>query len=164
MNRKIKILRQLYSDEDRRSPTTCIFGKQFNLDAVSEEFRIVLHADFPLIREKDLEDFILYSLKIKKVVISGCKVKVHPYRLIYIDEKGYGNHLVDIPQSIRGNRHLYPEIYQFVPAIISIPPSLPIDNFNEKSDLDIYIMPTSKLLDRSLLVEKMLIASINESS
>lgn len=135
-----------------------IFGKPFRLSSVSEQFRIVSHGDFPLIGEEALTDFISYSLKKGIAVISGCRARVHPYRLMVIGEDGYDTHLLDIPGPIRGDRHLYPEVFQFVPALISIPPQIWIDDIvNGRQAVDMYIMPEDKLLDKSVVTENLLI-------
>ena len=88
--------------------------------------------------------------KKKRVVISGCKAKVHPYRLMYIDEEGYDSHLVDVSQSIRGNRHYYPDAFTFIPALVSIPPNVSILTLNLSEDIDMYVMSTRKLLDMTI--------------
>ena len=147
-----------------RNGSINIFGKEFDLVPTSDSLRMILHEDYPMVDEKDLRDFISYSKKKKRVVISGCKAKVHPYRLMYIDEEGYDSHLVDVSQSIRGNRHYYPDAFTFIPALVSIPPNVSILTLNLSEDIDMYVMSTRKLLDRCSLVDKLLIMSLNQSS
>ncbi len=161
---KIEIIKQPRVKQYERNGSIHIFGKEFNLAATSDSFRVILHEDYPIISEKDMKAFITYSVKRKAVVISGCEAKVHAYRLMYIDEEGYDRHLADILQTIRGNRHVYPELFQFVPALVSIPPNMAITALDHGLDLDMYTMPVRKLLDKSSLTEKLLIMSLGQSS
>lgn len=160
----IKIIKQSSLKGNGSQSSDCIFGKEFALAPVSDNVRIVVHEDFLMITEQDISDFIAYSEKKNTIVISGCKAKVHPYRLMYIDEEGYDSHLADIPQSIRGNRQCYPEVYQFIPALISIPPKTPIRTLDPPEDINMYVMLAKKLLDKSSLIDKLLIMSLNQSS
>jgi hypothetical protein len=103
------------------------------------------------------------STRKHNIVISGCKAKEHPYRIMYIDEQGCDIHLAEIPKSIRGNRHWYPEVYQYVPALICIPPNTPINVINNAESFDMYIMPVEKLLDKSCLLERLSIHSLKQT-
>ena len=142
-----------------------ICGKAFDIAPHADTFRFVRHEDYPLINDLDVAAFISYATKRKALVISGCKARIHPYRIMYIDEAGYGENLVDIPQSIRGNRHLYPEIYEFVPALIGLPPRQTVDRLlKDGAGCEIYLMPEEKLLDCSNSLERLLIQSILEKS
>jgi hypothetical protein len=159
MNR-VEILRQSPLEKKKDGNTFEIFGKEFVLDRLCENHRIIIHEDFPLINENDINDFVSYSLKKGAIVISGGKAKVHPYRLMVIDEAGYDGHLFDVPREIRGNRHLYPEVFQFVPALISIPPNTSINGFRSPKYIDMYIMAPEKLLNKSCLLDRLWINSI----
>lgn len=141
-----------------------LFGKEFALALISDNRRIAIHEDFPMIDERDLRDFISYSVKKDTVVISGCKAKVHPYRVMDIDQEGYDAPFADISQTIRGNRHCYPDVFNFIPALVSIPPNIPIQTLIPSEDIDMYVMPSKKLLDRSSLIDKLFIMSLNQSS
>ncbi len=154
----VEIIKQSSLKEDKGHNSVCVFGKEFVLEPISDNFRLALHEDFPMIIREDIRDFIGYSVKKGVIVISGCIAKVHPYRLMYIDKDGYDVHFADIPQSIRGNRHFYPEIYQFIPAMVAIPPNIPISNVQRHDQLDMYVMPVSKLLDKTLFLERLLIS------
>lgn len=164
MMSRIEIIKQLRAKRYERSGSINIFGKEFDLIPISDSLRMILHEDYPMIDEKDVRDFISYSEKKDTVVISGCKAKVHPYRLMYIDEDGYDSHLTDVSQSVRGNRHCYPDAFNFIPALVSIPPNVSIQTLILSEDIDMYVMSTRKLLDRCSLVEKLLILSLNQSS
>jgi hypothetical protein len=137
-----------------------IFGKEFDQVAISDSIRIIVHEDFPMLDERDLAEFTSYSETKESFVISGRRANIHPYRLMYIDDIGYDAYYVDIPQSIRGNRHLYPEIYQFVPALISIPPKMRFDLLSCHENLDMFVMPEEKLLDKTILNERLLISAL----
>lgn len=164
MMSKIEIIKQPRVKRYARNGSINIFGKEFNLVPTSDSLRMILHEDYPMIDEKDLRDFISYSKTKHTVVISGCKAKVHPYRLMHIDEEGYDGHLTDISQSIRGNRHCYPDVFNFIPALVYIPPNVSIHTLKLSEDIDMYVMSTRKLLDRCSLVDKLLIMSLNQSS
>ncbi|MFH1673070.1 MAG: hypothetical protein ABIF87_06565 [Pseudomonadota bacterium] len=161
---KIEIIKQPRVKRYERNGSINIFGKEFDLAPTSDNLRMILHEDYPLIDKKDLRDFISYSEKKDTIVISGCKAKVHPYRVMYIDEDGYDSHLTDIPQSVRGNRHCYPNVFNFIPAFVSIPPNISIQTFISFEDIDMYVMPAKKLLDKSSLIDRLLIMSLHQSS
>jgi len=152
MNR-IELLHQKAAPPEAEAKTINLFGKMFTSLCDSKNTRIILHADFPLLNDHDLTEFIAYAKTNKKVVISGRRARIHPYRLMYIDEEGYDAFCIDVPQEIRGNRHLYPKIYQFVPALVSIPPHLNLESALDSKNLDMYLFPEDKLLDQSNLIE-----------
>lgn len=160
----IEIIKQEPLKEHEGDSIVEIYGKKFVLAHTSDKFRIVVHEDFPMINETDVSGFVSYSEKKDTIVISGCKAKVHPYRLMYIDADGYDSHLADISQSVRGNRQYYPEVFNFIPALVSIPPNILIQTIDHPEDVDMYIMPAKKLLDKSSLIDKLLIMSLSQSS
>jgi hypothetical protein len=160
MNEVMKV-RQEHLEGGSIEKCCLIFGKEFELPAVSNEYRIILHDDYPLIGKQDVDDFLVYSKKKKSLVISGCEARIHPFRLMYITENGYDRFVIDVPQKIRGNRHLYPEIYQFVPALIAIPPKLNLNSALEFKNLDMFVMCEEKLLDKTILTERLLISALN---
>jgi hypothetical protein len=159
MNR-IELIQQKGISPEAGETSISLFGKGFSPVSDSKNNRIILHADFPLLNDDDLTEFIAYAKTIEKVVVSGRRANIHPYRLMYIDEKGFDAFCVDISQKIRGNRHLYPEVYQFVPALVSIPPSMNMESALDSKNLDMYILPEEKLLDQSILIENLLIKAI----
>lgn len=139
-----------------------IYGKEFDLPPVSKKFQVVLHEDYPLIEKQDIDKFLNYANGRGTFVISGCKARVHPYRLMYIEETGFDNFVVDIPQSVRGNRHYYPKIYQIIPALIAIPPNTRINSIYHEENIDLFVMPEDKLLDKYILNDDLLIKAINK--
>jgi CMP-N-acetylneuraminic acid synthetase len=155
-----EVIQQKSLSLSAESSTISVFGKEFDPVPETKNTCIIVHEDFPMLNENDLEEFISYSEKYKKIVISGCRANIHPYRLMYIDDEGYDAFCVDIPQAIRGNRHLYPEIYQFVPALISIPPKMSLYPLSCHENLDMFVMPEEKLLDKTILTERLLISAL----
>jgi CMP-N-acetylneuraminic acid synthetase len=160
----MEIIRQAPLSENQQREPIQIFGKSFALTPVSEKCRFIYHEDFPLIQVDDIKAFILYSSGKNKIVISGCTAEVHPYRLMLIEESGFDRNLADIPQDIRGSRHVYPEVYQFSPALIYIPPYIPTAAVHDPDRLDMYIMPSEKLLDQSSLMDRLLISAYLKST
>jgi len=137
-----------------------IFGKIFRLEPRSSVHRIILHEDYPLLTGSDVDEFIRYASSREKIVISGCTSRVHPYRLMQIAPDGYERYCMDIPQSIRGNRHRYPNVYSFVPALISIPPERTFPGTRRAEDLELYIVPPEKLLDSRRMLDRLMIPSL----
>ena len=161
---RIEVIKQKallrYTDE----LTISIFGKEFDPVLKAKSACIIVHEDFPMLDENDLDEFIAYSEKKKKIVISGRRAIIHPYRLMYIDDEGYDAFYLDIPQAIRGDRHLYPEIYEFVPALISIPIQMCINPLPSHENLEMFVMPEEKLLDITILTERLLISALTKQN
>lgn len=142
-----------------------IFGRSFHLPPISHRLRLVWHEDFPLIEEKDIIDFASYASNKSCPVITGCKARIHPYRLMYVDQDGFDAHLVDIPASIRGDRHRYPDVFSFVPALISIPPGIAAaDLGNNPAAVDMYVIPSDKLLDNASLIDNLMIKTLRKQT
>jgi hypothetical protein len=162
LDRKIKITRQPAIEENSFSGALSIFGKWFQLEESCNHYTIIIHDDYPMIEKKDVETFIEYAIGKTGCVISGCEARVHPYRLMYIDNSGFDAFHFDISQEIRGDRHLYPDVYSFVPALLGIPPKFPVDSISNYDRLDMYLLPKEKLLDRAILTEALLIRAIQD--
>ena len=161
----IEILRQPSLKGEEKKRRLNIFGKAFDIAVSSDTFRIIVHEDYRLISDREVAAFIAYAQKKEALVISGCKARVHPYRIMFIDSAGYGENLIDIPQSVRGNRHRYPEVYEIIPALVGVPPHQTVDRqLKDGTGFEIYVMPEEKLLDCSKLLEGLLIQSILEKS
>jgi hypothetical protein len=160
----IEIIKQIPVGGNERTNTVFILGKDFSIAPSSEKFRVIMHHHYPMVDENDLRDFISYSLGRNTIVISGSQAKVHPYRLMFIEEEGLDAHLFDVPQSVRGNRHAYPQVYQFVPALIALPPHVPASHLQHLDKADLYVMPQEKLLDESILLDRLLIQSFRKAS
>ena len=121
----------------------------------------MIHQDFPLISAADVDYFIACTQASEKVVITGCPVHIHPYRLLKI-KSGTCRFLLDIPQKIRGHRQIYPEVYRFVPALIAIPPGVCLDRDSKPEGWIMHVMRPEKLLDRSIFFESLLIKAIQQ--
>lgn len=136
---------------------THIFGKKFRRITKANTRQVIHHPDFPLLTSEEINHFSLASQKIPKILVTARPCQVHPYRLRYLDQTGFSAFLMDIPQAIRGNRHLYPKLYSFQPALIAIPPGLDI-NIIPPTQWAMYVLPAEKLLDKSLLSQQLLIS------
>lgn len=145
----------------RKKDSFSIFGKIFDSPPVSDDFRIIRHDDFPLISEQELQTFADYARKQKKVVITGCPARVHPYRLKYVDQQGFSNFFYEVDQAVRGNRHYYPEVFSFVPAIVAIPAGVDIHEI-PAATMVMYQLHSDKLLNLSLPLERLQIGQINQ--
>jgi hypothetical protein len=154
----IDIIRQGSDDPvDPGGERIDIIGKVFSIAPVSDFHRIVVHSDFPLISEKDIEYFTAVSIRNSIPTMSCQRAKVHPYRVMVIGDDGYDGFLADIPQSIRGNRHLYPEVFELVPALIAIPPGVNAHDLNLCDAMGMYEMEEGKLLDKSKQIGRLLL-------
>ncbi len=126
-----------------------IFGRVFDVDDCSPFPRLLVHSDFPNIGSEDICDFAKYAQKCgKKIVITGAKSKVHPYRLKYRDKDGFERVLIDdISQEVRGNRHLYNNVYSFYPAMVWVPAGISIkESLQSAQKLSLYLLQEEKLL------------------
>jgi len=122
------------------------FGKMFN--RLSDDSGcVIVHEAFPQIDEDDICDFLNYTAEKDHIIVSGCIADVHPYRLMYIDEQGFAEPYADIPQKIRGNRHLYPEVYQHIPALVYVPAGITFGPQSINNNMDIYVMNRETLYD-----------------
>ncbi len=125
------------------------FGKMFNR-LLNHSGCVIVHESFPEIDENNICDFLNYTSEKEHIVVSGCIADVHPYRLMYIDENGFAEPYADIPQKIRGNRHLYPEVYQFIPAFVYVPCGVIFGSESMNDNMDIYVMNREKLYDKTV--------------
>ncbi len=162
MKCKTEIIKQSGTAGSEGKNSLNIFGKKFDLLPIAAHLRIIFHEDYPMLKSEDLRSFISYSSEKTTAIVSGCKAKVHPYRLMYIDEDGYDRHLADIPQALRGNRHCYPDVYTFVPGLIALPSGVAARDLVLAENIDMYIMSDIKLLDQSSLTERLLIMALKQ--
>lgn len=125
-----------------------VFGKTF-LPQERAGGELLVHGDFPAITRSDIDAFKDVVMEKPLPVISGRLAEIHPYRVMYTDMNGFAVPLADIPQKIRGNRHYYPDIYEFVPALVWLPENLDFELFMKESTPEMYIMPGAKLLDKT---------------
>jgi hypothetical protein len=161
---RVEVIRQTSLETVRDSSAVTILGKAFRIADTSPRFRVIVHDDFPMITEDDVRGFISDSMGKRKIVVSGCPCDVHPYRLMVIDSEGHDGHFVDIPQTVRGNRQSYPEVYSLVPALMGIPPRVSVKYVGDPRKMDIYPMPRSKLLDRSSRMDGLMIRSLSRDA
>jgi hypothetical protein len=142
-----------------------LFGKRFRLDAVSAVGRVVIHDDYPFIDQSDVRDFATFATKRQRLTVSGCIAFVHPYRLMYTNHQGFDSFVVDVPQEIRGDRHRYPPVYQSIPALLFAPPNVCLQEI-EKNQLpvEIYVLPKHKLLDRTIVLESLMIRNFQKKN
>ncbi len=140
----------------RKKGSFYILDKLFNEQPVSNTFKIIRHPDYPRITDAEIQTFTNYAQKQDKIVMTGCQSRVHPYRLKYTDQQGFSNFLYQIDHSIRGNRHCYPEVFSFIPALIAIPKGTDIQNISLEQ-IEMYQLPSKSLLDLAIPVERLLI-------
>ena len=133
-----------------------IFNKTFTEPPVSDKFRIIKHPDFPLLNQEEVQTFADYAKKQNKIVMTGCPARVHPYRLKYVNQQGFSDFFYEVDQAIRGNRHLYPYVFSFVPAMIAIPAGIDIQA-ESAAEMLMYKLPADRLLDLSIPLERLLI-------
>lgn len=126
-----------------------LFGKYFTEMGVRNTEQYVKHPDFPLVSESDFAQFKEYCHGKTKMVVSGAKSSVHPYRLRFIDSGGYSRFLYDVEMSIRGYRQSYPEVFSFVPAMVFIPAGIDC-SLIDVNDVEMYEVETFKTLDSTL--------------
>lgn len=143
----MQILRQKKNNISNDQVIT-FFSKVFSIDDNPDQ-KIIVHEDFPMITDDDIDAFIYHCRGRKKIVVSGRIVEPHPYRLLFIDPEGFFKPVVKIPQSIRGNRHFYPDVYQVVPALLFLPEGITIKDLIEMVMPEIYILEKDKLLDKT---------------
>lgn len=130
------------------------------LPLISKTFQVIRNTDYPILSQQDIDKFTQYATEKNKFVISGCEARVHPYRLMKVDKDGYDDFLLEIPQEIRGSRQRYPMVYQFVPALIAIPENVRIEAIFDPSSVDMFVMPQNSLLDKTALLDRLLIKSM----
>ena len=137
-----------------------LFGKYFDEPRFSKSHRILIHPDYPVLNRRLIDEFTTFAFQHNRTTITGCKAKIHPYRMRYINPNGYSDFLYRIDQSVRGDRHLYPDVYSFVPAMVSIPPGHDCLDIRPESLL-MYKVEKHCLLDQTDIVDRL---SIQERS
>lgn len=152
-------------DSRSDTPSFELFGKRFRLAAVLAMGRVVIHDDYPFISQSDVRDFVAFATKRQRLIVSGCIAFVHPYRLMYTNHQGFDSFVVDVPQEIRGDRHRYPPVYQSIPALLFVPPNVCLQDV-EKNQLpvEIYALPKHKLLDRTIVLESLMIRNLQQNN
>jgi hypothetical protein len=81
---------------------------------------------------------------------------------MFIGRDGYDEFLLEVPQEIRGNRHLYPHVFEIVPALIAIPPAFDVHRINTSDEVAMFEMVEEKLFDKTKPVDRLLINCMKE--
>lgn len=138
-----------------------VFGKAFFLENISPVPRIVWHQDFPLILGDDLTAFFHQAHGHGGIVVSARHANPHPYHLM-IERNGEVDYLFKVPQSVRGFRQNYPEIFSFVPALLYIPAGKAASCLADPGQFAPCLMAEDKLLDKTRLLDWLGILSRQE--
>ena len=126
-----------------------IFEKYIYRNIKSNKNKIYYkNTNFPLIKEEDYLKFQKYCHGKSKIIMTGSKTAVHPYRLKFIDQNGYSRFLYRVSRDIRGNRQSYPDVFSFSPAMFFIPAGTDFHKINFK-EVEMYEIERSKLIDKS---------------
>lgn len=151
----MKAERYVVDENAIRGETFPFFGKRFPALKVSDQHRILIVQDYPLISPEIITAFESCSLTRQCIVVSACLCDVHPYRLMKVDERGYESFVLDIHRDIRGSRQKYPVIYSIKPALISIPPGFFLSAQPEPDQLDLFILDRDVLFDQTRPLESL---------
>jgi hypothetical protein len=151
-----------------------LFGKRFLPRPAEDVWRIVIHEDFPLIGERDAEEFARFAQAAQaprtgvRWALSARPVPVqsHPYRQLCLGPDGRERHVHDVAQDVRGDRHRYPPAWEIVPALVAIPPGMALAGGPDPvvsvdlGPVALYVLPGPKLLDRTRLLDRIRLASL----
>ena len=129
-----------------------VFGKAFCLENVSPVPRVVWHQDFPLILGEDMTAFFRQAHGHGGIVVSTRCASPHPYHLM-TERNGEVDFLFKVPQSIRGFRQNYPEVFSFVPALVYIPAGQAASRLADPRHFAPCMMAADKLLDKTRLLD-----------
>ncbi len=146
--------------ESAGSKTFRLFDKTWPVLPVSNVFRVIVNRDYPMIGLDDVDSFSRFAVQHAAVVSTACPSVIHPYRILTVDDDGNEAYLFDIPKDIRGNRHCYPAIYNIRPALVGIPPGCILDETIDRDAMILYRMPKEKLLDKTILLESLMVNGI----
>lgn len=133
-----------------------ICGKRFEQMKISNKDKYYKHKDFCIVSEAEFSQFKDYCKRGKKPIITGSKSIVHPYRLRFIDNRGYSRFLYDVEMEVRGNRQSYPDVFSFVPAMVYIPGGFDPRSVNLQH-VEMFEMDSSKLIDSSVFPDGVVI-------
>jgi len=158
----MKAERYVFNENSTSDETFHFFGKRIPTLKVSDQHRILIVQDYPLITPEIITAFESFSLTRHCIVVTACLCDVHPYRLMKVDAHGYESFVLDIPRDIRGSRQKYPAVYSIKPALISIPPGFPLSAPPEPDQLDLFILDRDVLFDQTKSLESLMM-KIHES-
>lgn len=133
------------------------YGKPFPVLGRSSCSRILIHQDFPAITETGMDDFESYARKSGIIVVSACRCRVHPYRIMTVDDEGNERYLMDIDRDVRGYRQRYPDVFVIKPSLVFIPPGRVFGVQAMAETPDLYIMDENLLFDREQILESLMI-------
>ncbi len=135
-----------------------LFGKKFAFDIpTSHKDRVIKHPSYPMLRGDHAVALATEYAGSGKIVMSGCVSRLHPYRLLRVGESGRLEHLLEIPQEIRGYRQQYPRALRFVPAMIFLARDRSVWELLDDTSLALHEYPHDLLLDQSHPLERLLI-------
>lgn len=142
------------------------FGKRFPPTPSGSHPIILVHTDYPMVTENLIRLFEAEVRGRPHVVVTGSSVFVHPYRLMKLDINGHQRYLFDIKNEIRGNRHLYPKIVSFRPALVYLPAGVSFEEYArsvcKQGELpELYPMAQGVLLDHTIFLEALLIRALS---
>lgn len=157
------IIRYSYEKVKTGAAPYKLFGKLFVIEDISLACRVIVNADYPMINDMDIRCFALYGKEKGDYVISGCEARIHPFRLITLTQEGLTSYICDVPQSTRGNRHEYPVVYQFIPALVYIPAERAFpDIVKGDTTAALYKLPEEKLLDVTYFLDELMIKKMHQ--
>jgi len=144
------------SHRHHRDDALCLFGKPISEFVPFGCDNILHHPDYPMVTQADYNEFKRFCSQKKRAVITGCEIQtpVHPYRLMMRFQQIYSRYVVDIPQTIRGRRQAYPQLFRFVPALLYLPKGNLFDLLKAQEELLMYPIPADKGWDRKKTIEK----------
>lgn len=132
-------------------------GKTFVVPAPCTVHVVLQHDDYPLVTDQDVRDFRAFCRGQDRPVVSARQAFPHPYRLLTLDGQGAVGYLMDVPTTVRNNRHLYPAVFNIVPALVFLPAGWEASALSEPCRCRLYEMPAEKLLDRTHEADAMLL-------
>lgn len=154
MNETVCVMRHPRVEKPAECGWVRLFAKWFPVQA-TQTATVRVHEDYPNITEDDIREFIRFCEGKTSPVVSGCRAEIHPYRLLYVTPEGFFKPYAVVPKDIRGNRHLYPEVYRAVPALIYFPPGMSPEIFDSGVLPHIYAMEKEKLLDKTRFPDRL---------
>lgn len=142
------------------------FGKRFTPTPSESHPIILVHTDYPMVTENLIRHFEAAVRGRTHVIVTGSTVSVHPYRLMKLDKDGHQHYLFDIQHEIRGNRHLYPKIISFRPALVYLPAGVSLKEYArsvcKQGELpELYPMDQTVLLDHTIFLEALMIRALS---
>lgn len=139
-----------------------LFGKSFDIEPVSARLRVLRHRHYPLVGPDEIAAFAAFASQAGVCVITGAPATVHPYRLLTCDEGMCGRFALQVSPQVRGNRHLYPCVYSFVPALVAVPAGVDAAALSRPGEALLYPLPRDVLLDGSDVLDALRLAALEQ--